>query len=127
MSWNPKPHPIFAVGDTVWVYLRGDHDARVDGKVAAIVALPGWRWSHYVVEIDTPMDPLLYIYDGSEMLREPDPETVRINTERERRLTNEALEELRAEIEQREEYLNGLRAELDARKRELLPVRDGNI
>jgi hypothetical protein len=113
----PMP-PTFAVGDTAWVYLSSPHEERFDGKVVAVVSLPGWSFPHYVVEIDTAMDPLVEIYTGGEMRREPDPGTLRAREERKRRLTDEAIRELNDEIADHERQLEELRAEVDTRMAE---------
>lgn len=66
------PDHEYAVGDDAWIYV-GDHQGDMShGKVVAVLDLPGWGIRNYVVEIDTPMDPLLEVRSAS-MMRPKDP------------------------------------------------------
>jgi hypothetical protein len=51
------------IGDTVYIYI-GDHKGkRTAGKVVHAFMLPGWAKGliHYVIEIETSIDPFLEI------------------------------------------------------------------
>jgi hypothetical protein len=75
---------IFEVGDKAWLYLGSitvDRHNRIinsgnasplkkteqnlhEGKVVAILNLEGWIYPHYVVELQTGIDPILEVRDG---------------------------------------------------------------
>ncbi len=51
----------FKVGDDAWIWI-GNHQGKLTkGKVIAELDLPGYSFKQYVIEIDTPVDPLLEI------------------------------------------------------------------
>jgi hypothetical protein len=54
----------FDKGDTVWFYSEQKHREYTEGKVVAILNLAGWGFCHYVIEVETSIDPVLYIRDG---------------------------------------------------------------
>lgn len=58
----------FNIGDDAWIHTGGKNNPLVRGKVVHIFSLPGWAYRHhYVVEIDTPVDPMLYVRDDFSM------------------------------------------------------------
>ena len=54
----------FKVGDIVWFHTGENLDGLDNGKVVAVLNLEGWSFPHYVVEIETEIDPLLIVRDG---------------------------------------------------------------
>lgn len=51
----------FEIGDDAWIFL-GHHEGNMTkGKVVAFLDLPGWGFRNYVIEIDTPIEPLLEV------------------------------------------------------------------
>lgn len=53
----------FKIGDEAWIYTGGI--SMVKGTVAHVFTLAGWAIpEHYVIEVPTPIDPLLYVRDG---------------------------------------------------------------
>lgn len=57
----------FKIGDTAWIYI-GDHDGKLtDGRVVHIFQLDGWHAPHYVIEIETGIDPIFEVRDGLSM------------------------------------------------------------
>jgi hypothetical protein len=59
----------YAVGDAAWIYL-GNHDGELtEGKVIAVLDLPGFGMRNYVIQIDTEIDPLLEIRSAFTMRR----------------------------------------------------------
>lgn len=62
------------VGDDCWCFV-GNHKGKMSkGKIAASVRLPGYAKPHYIVEIQTSVDPLLEVRDGfsvSDRARKP--------------------------------------------------------
>lgn len=54
----------FAVGDDAWIFI-GEHGGELSqGKVIAVIELPGYSFPHYVIELETHLDPLLEIRNG---------------------------------------------------------------
>ena len=51
----------FEIGSDAWIYLPYHKGELTKGKVIAALDLPGYSFRHYVVEIDTPVDPVLEI------------------------------------------------------------------
>ena len=65
----------YQIGDNAWIYLPGHDGNRTLGVVVFILDLPGWSVRNYVIEIDTPMDPLLEIREAGAMRPVSDPVT----------------------------------------------------
>jgi len=63
----------FEIGEEAWIYLHGHQGEMTKGKVVAILDLPGWGHPNYVIEIDTPMDPLLEVRGSPLAIRKRPP------------------------------------------------------
>lgn len=59
------------LGDLAWVYLTGPgaDGKRHDGRVVHKFELDGWAFKHYVVELETEIDPLLVVRNHFNMFR----------------------------------------------------------
>jgi hypothetical protein len=56
----------WGVGDDVWIWTGvNNNKTNTKGKIIAEITLPRYSFVHYVIEVDTPIDPLLYIRSGS--------------------------------------------------------------
>lgn len=59
------------IGDTAWIHGMGDphENPRMAGKIVHAFLLPGWCVGtiHYVIEIETPIDPLLAVRQATSM------------------------------------------------------------
>lgn len=53
----------FSVGDKCMIH-GIENGKPTEGKVIALVDLPGYSGPHYVIEVPTHVDPLLYLRDG---------------------------------------------------------------
>jgi hypothetical protein len=54
----------YEIGDKCWIFLSYHEGERTEGTVVHKFSLPGWCIpEHYVVEIPTPVDPLLEVHD----------------------------------------------------------------
>jgi hypothetical protein len=62
------------VGSKCWIFV-GTHKGKMSkGKIAAIVRLPGYSRPHYIIEIQTSIEPILKVRDGfavSDAARKP--------------------------------------------------------
>lgn len=57
----------YKIGDDAWIYV-GNHEGQMSrGKVIAALDLPGYTMRHYVVEIETAIEPLLEVRDSTSM------------------------------------------------------------
>ena len=58
-SW----HTDWKIDDTAWIHIGGPDNPLHEGKIVHIFELPHWApgMKHYVVEIDTHIDPLLEV------------------------------------------------------------------
>jgi hypothetical protein len=56
-----KKHREYEVGDLVWLYIGDPEGKKYPGKVVHKFQLPDYSFKHYVVEIDTHVDPLLEV------------------------------------------------------------------
>jgi hypothetical protein len=52
------------VGDDAWIFLSHHKGKKSKGEVKMIIDVPGWSFSHYVIEIPTHVDNLLEIRCG---------------------------------------------------------------
>lgn len=50
------------VGDTVW--FADGREYYLDGTVIQILTIPGWDYCHYLIEVDTGIDPIYEVRDG---------------------------------------------------------------
>lgn len=51
----------YQVGETVGIYYGNHKGELTEGKVVAFLDLPGWMHRHYVIELETSIDPLLEV------------------------------------------------------------------
>ena len=58
------PVPKYAIGDVVGIWCEGHQGGMTKGKVVHMFALPNYMRRQYVVEVPTPIDPLLYVRDA---------------------------------------------------------------
>jgi hypothetical protein len=56
-----RPMSDFKVGDEAWIWLAHHKGELTQGTVIAELDLPGYSFRHYVIEIDTHVDPVLEI------------------------------------------------------------------
>ena len=52
-------------GDTVWLYVNGHQGEKSQGKILEVLHLNehGYGWPHYLIEVQTSIDPLLEVRD----------------------------------------------------------------
>lgn len=58
-------------GDPAWIYMSGHSGNLSQGKVVKVVQLDGWPSEHYIIEVATPVDPVLEIRDGTTVSDDP--------------------------------------------------------
>lgn len=49
------------VGDTAYCYVGSNQGKLSEGKIVAVLELPGYSYLNYVIKIDTHIDPLLEV------------------------------------------------------------------
>ena len=83
LFFGPWAAHRYKVGDDAWIYCGNHQGEMTKGRVVHVFSLPGWAIpEHYVVEIETEIDPLLEVRDPMCMRpSEPQPERVSGGTE----------------------------------------------
>ena len=61
----------YEIGEACHVWVDGHQGETMEGKVVAVLDLPGWSFPNYVIEIETHIDPVLEVRSGFMMFRLP--------------------------------------------------------